>query len=189
MSDRDRVGCQAPVPVGHPGLHPYIGLAARWGHRPLFGLTPRKQIGVFRLQFCQRRSLPLAVTDLAQAIVDCVARKRKLQNTAHQVHGLAGAAKRTGDEWKRRNALAVAPEQVSEDMAGVNRLLAAECVERNVLYALEPPQRVPLGLAVANVVDDRHIPTPSLPAIAARRTAAFPLAYAQQSIFKSLLYD
>ena len=66
---------------------------------------------------------------------------------------------------------------------------AAEFVERNVLYALEPPQRVPLGLAVANVVDDRHIPTPSLPAIAARRTAAFPLAYAQQSIFKSLLYD
>ena len=79
MGDRDRVGRQLAIPVGHPGLHRDIGLAARRGHRPFFGLAPGEQIGVFRLHLGQRRSLPFAIADLAQAIVDRVAGQRKLQ--------------------------------------------------------------------------------------------------------------
>ena len=37
----------------------------------------------------------------------------------------------------------------------MNRLRAAELVERDVLHALKPAQRIPLGLAVTDVIDGR----------------------------------
>ena len=42
-------------------------------------------------------------------------------------------------------------------MTGMSRLLAAELIERDVLRALEPAQRIPLGLAVTDVIDGWHV--------------------------------
>ena len=50
----------------------------------------------------------------------------------------------------------VALEQVGQNAAGMRGLLAAEIVERNILRALQPAFRIPLGFAVANVIDRGH---------------------------------
>ena len=98
----------------------------------------------------------MAVSDLAQPVVDRVLIRRQFQTAAHQFHGRAGADQGAGDEVERGLAAAVAREQIGEDDAGLGGLPAAEIVERNILRALQPAQRVPLGFAVANVVDRRH---------------------------------
>ena len=109
------------------------------------------------LHLRKRRAFPFPITDFAQAIVDGVCLQRKSQDAAHQFHRLTGAPERTGDKANRRRVRPSRAEQISEDMAGMNRLLAAELIERNVLCALEPALRVPLGLAVTNVIDGRHL--------------------------------
>src|ERR1700719_2172048 len=156
MGDRDRVARQAPIPVRYPGLHLHVTLAARRRHGPLLDLAPREQIGVLRLHLSQRRAFPLAVGDFTQAIVDGVGGKRELQGAAHQFHALPGATKRACNKRDRGRALPVAQKEFGEDAAGVDRLPAAEVVERDVLHALEPALRIPLCLAVTDVIDSRR---------------------------------
>src|SRR6185312_3992805 len=49
---------------------------------------------------------------------------------------------------------AVLHEQLGEDRAGTDGLSAPKLVERNVLRPLQPACRIPLGLAVSNVIED-----------------------------------
>ena len=49
----------------------------------------------------QRQAFPLAIADLAQAVVDGVIVRRQLQRAAHQLHGHPGAAERACDERQR----------------------------------------------------------------------------------------
>ena len=98
----------------------------------------------------------MTVPDLAQPIVDSVIIRRQFQRLTHQLHRQPGAAERTCDKRQRRLSAPVAREQIGEDAAGADGLLAAEIVERSILRALQPAFRVPFGFAVANVVDCRR---------------------------------
>ena len=67
----------------------------------------------------QRQTFPLAVTDLAQAVVDGVVGRRQIQRAAHQFHGRPRAAERACDERQADAGAAVARQQAAEDFAGM----------------------------------------------------------------------
>src|SRR5712691_10477017 len=99
----------------------------------------------------------MTVTDLAQPVIDGVIIRRQPQGAAHQLHRQPCAREWTCDECQGLLAARLAREQIGEDGAGVGRLLASQIVQRSILRALQPAFRVPLGFAMANVVDCRHI--------------------------------
>src|ERR1700730_6598122 len=156
MGHRDGVRRQLTVPVADPGLHRGIALAARRRHGPLVTLACRENIGVRRLHLRQRRAFPIAVSDLAQPIVDGGIAGRQFYGARHHFHLRTAAAERACDECQRRPPAPIAGEQIGQNAAGGGRLLAAEIVERNVLRALQAALRVPLGFAMADVVDRRR---------------------------------
>ncbi len=98
----------------------------------------------------------MAVADFAQAIVERVTAGRQLQFGAHQVHGMARTLQRACDEGEARGGLAVAHKQAGENTAGMRALPSPEFVERRVDAALQAAFDVPVGLAVADVIDGRH---------------------------------
>ena len=152
------------VPIAHPCLHVDIALAARRRHRPFSALASGKQLGVQRLHLRQRRALPMTVADFAQPIVDGVfiaAADRRTPRTSSIVDRArpSGLATNCSDASSRRRAQTDRPE-----WPRLRGLLAAEIVERNILRALQPAFRIPLGFAVANVVD-RRARASNLPAI------------------------
>src|SRR5260370_39231988 len=101
--------------------------------------------------------------------------QRQPQGSTHQLHGRRCAAERTCDIGERLFAGPLAREQIGKNAAGVDGLLASEIIERSILRALQPPFRVPRGLAVADVVDRQPFPSASLP------------GSTRQSIFKKVL--
>ncbi len=149
-----RVLVEGPAPRAHPRRDLGIGLAAGRPEAPFVAFALGDDILVAREHVLVGQAFPFAEGDLDQPLVDCVALGWQPQRRAHQVHGLAGAAERARDVAQFRGRPAVAFEQVAQDLAAGDGLQAALGVERHVVPALQPVLGIPVGEAVADVVDD-----------------------------------
>ena len=153
MGDGDDIAGELIIPVADPAFDIGIGLAALRRQRPLFGQALGVENRIGGLHFRQGRALPFAIADLAQPRIERVILDRQLQGLAHQLHGGAGAAERARDIRQPHRVMAVACDQLAQDVAGLHGLDPAERVERNVLRALQAAECIPFRLAVADVVD------------------------------------
>ena len=109
MGDRDGVGPQRIVPVAHPKLHRGIGLAARRRQRPFFGQAAGIDIGIGGLHLRQRQAFPVAVADLAQAVVERIIVRRQFRAPGAPVpwssaRGRAGSRRRAAPPCRGHRA-------------------------------------------------------------------------------------
>ena len=156
MGDRDGVDGKLVVPVAHPRLHRGVALAARRRDGPFVGLAPGETVRGRAPASPSASNLPI--------------RRRRSRAAGRRSHSraAAGSACRAPAPWSRAPAPSGLATNGSESLSRPSRanrpartpptcgrLPAAEIVQRDVLRALQPADRVPLGLAVADVVEGR----------------------------------
>ena len=156
MADRDGIGTQRADPILDERQPVGVAFAAQRRHVPAIEVARCKDRRVGVLHLLERKTLPGAIGDLAQAVIDGIIGGIKFQLAAQQFHGDAGAAKRARDIGQRRRIALLLLQQFAQQLAGGDRLLAAFVVEGNILGALKAPGSVPIGLAVADVIDRGH---------------------------------
>ena len=103
-----------------------------------------------------REAFPPAERDFREPRVLAVGAGVEPGRGAGQFHRLARAAKRARDEIELRRIDRVARQQVAQDLAAAARLFAPARVDRNVALALQAPFDVPVGFAVADVIEQRR---------------------------------
>src|SRR5277367_1977259 len=90
--------------------------------------------------------------------------RRQTERRAQYLHGFASTLQRTRNIDKAVGATVVAREQIAQQFAGIFRLQSAARVEQRVPAALQPLLGIEIGLAVADVIEDRHARTVARPA-------------------------
>ena len=85
----------------------------------------------------------LTIGDLFRQVVGTYPDRIALRDRHHALTYVALAGR------VARLVRALAPEQIGQNAGSVHRLAAPFCVQRNVLCALEPSERIPFGFAVA----------------------------------------
>ena len=75
---------------------------------------------------------------------------------AQHVHGAARPLERARHIGEVRRLTPVAREQIAQQFAALGGLLPAARVELGVATALQPRLDVEVGLAVTDVIEDRH---------------------------------
>ena len=138
------------------------------------------RIALVQLGDC--RALPVAEGDFGKPRIAGVSVGRKTERAAHELHGLGRALERARGVVEAGRIAALAREQIAQDAAAMNGLRAPARVERNVAAALQAALDVPIGFAVADVVDGRRSHFPLVPAKAGtqflliyHRCSGFPL--------------
>ena len=109
-----------------------------------------------RLDLGERQAFPGAKRYLDQPIVEAIALRIEIERGADELHGFARAM-----EWARHvgaisRLTSIDRQQIAQHRAAMGRLAAPACVERRVAMALQALLDVPIGLAVADVVEHRH---------------------------------
>jgi len=97
----------------------------------------------------------LTVSD-TQTVVERVAAGRQFQLGAHEFHGDACTLQRTCDESEAGRLKALAGEQIGQNSSCMRGLRQAQLIERRFDAALQTAFDVPVGFAVAHVVNGRR---------------------------------
>ncbi len=154
MGGRHGVAREAQVPVAHARRHGFVALAAGRQEVPLVVLARLDTCRVARAHFRDGVALPGAEGNLGQFVEEPIAVRTETQAGARQLHGLTRAAERARDVVKAGRIDAVAREQIAQHLATMRCLCAAARVERDVLAALQARFDIPVGLAVAEIIED-----------------------------------
>ena len=154
MGGDHRVPLDRLVPRPHADGELRVAFAARRQEAPLVGLAPADDVLVARQHVVVGQSLPLAEGDLGQPVVGAIRGGREAERRAHQFHRLSRAHQRARHIVEVGGREAVALQQVAQDVAAADRLRAAFLVERDIVAALQPLLHVPVGEAVADVIED-----------------------------------
>src|SRR5262249_53933108 len=97
-----------------------------------------------------------AERDLDKPLVDRKVRRLEIERRAHDLHGRARASERARDKAELGRRLAVAGEQIAQYLAAARGLRPPFGIERHIVAALQPLLHIPIGEAVADVVDRRR---------------------------------
>ena len=144
---------QGSQPLGEHG----VALAAGRAEIPLVGFAGPGAGGIARRDLGPGQPLPFAEGQLAQRRRLRIGEGIELQPLTRQLHRLAGAAERRGDERLRRLQFADRRgHPLGEPLADRRGLGAAAAVERNVALALQPAVGVVVGLAMAHEDDAKR---------------------------------
>src|SRR6516164_239436 len=150
----DRVLVDRLVPVADSNGHLRIAFAARRREAPLVGFTLGDDMLVPRHDFRIGQPLPLPERDFGKLRFDRVTGGLEPERCTHDLHRLARTHERARHVIETFRRPVVAAKQVLQDLGAVDCLRAAFRVERHVVPALQPLLHVPIGEAVAHVVDD-----------------------------------
>ncbi len=89
------------------------------------------------------------------ARIDAIAAGLESQRSTDQFHGDAGARQRAGDVIEIAGRLLAQRQKLAQDFSAALRLRFAGRVQRRVGLTLQPAAGIPVGLAVADVIEDR----------------------------------
>ena len=117
---------------------------------PFVPLSARHQRRLVGRDLGPGAALPAPEADLAEALVEAVARRVEPHGIAQEFHGVPGATERRRHEGQIVGVQAVASEQPAERPPRRRRLVAAAPIQRNVVLSLESALPVPIRLAMAN---------------------------------------
>src|SRR5690242_6772205 len=113
---------------------------------------------IARVQLQDRKAFPRPEGDFDEPLFDFISRCRQADFATRDFHRLTCAAKRAADKIEFIRTAAGTVEQAAENNAAVGGLRATAFVERNVISALQTARHVPVGLAVADVIEGRPFP-------------------------------
>src|SRR5581483_6043156 len=157
MCANDGVAGQAHVPVADAPKELVVAFALRRSEMPGILLAHGKQSGLLRHQVGKGHSVPAAEAHLDQPRLDAIAAGIEPEPGADQFHADAGAAQRTRNIIEIGGGLPAALKNAAEDFAAALRLGAARGIERGVALALQAAARIPVGLAVTDIINNgRH---------------------------------
>jgi len=156
MRDRDAVAGKRAIPGIDAQRHVRVAFALRRSKAPLVAFARRVCVGVLPAQLLGRAAFPGSESDLDQTFVDAIGIGRDTERRAYDLHGGTCATERARDEVEAARIRSVAREQFAQDLAAAARLRAALGVERDIAPALQPALDVPVGLAVADVIEERR---------------------------------
>src|SRR5262249_13158600 len=149
-----RVPVDRLVPVAYSNSHLRVAFAARRREPPLVGFTLRNDMFVPRHDYPIGQAFPYPESDYRNLRFDRTTRGPKPERRAHDLHRLARSHERTRYVVEAFRRAAVAAEQVLQDLGAADCLRTAFRVELDVVPTLQPLLHVPIGKAVANVIDD-----------------------------------
>src|ERR1039457_3354434 len=155
MGGDHRVGRQALVPLSDARRHHLVALAARRHEMPFVVLALSDVLWVAHVQLRDGKALPFAEGDFREPRLAPETLRAKTERRARQFHGLAGARERARYIVEAGGIAIVTREQVAQDFTAMAALRAAARIERDVAAALQAAGNVPVGLAVADVIDGR----------------------------------
>src|SRR5215467_11713476 len=144
------------VPIADAVSEFAIALAAGRREIPLVALARIQHASASRLDLMQRQTFPFAIGDFNQARVDFVFVRFKTKRGAQDLHRFAGAPERAGNIFEILRPPVIARKQVAQQKSAFRGLLAAMPIEKGVAAALQPALSIEVGLAVPNVIEDRH---------------------------------
>src|SRR6516165_3735655 len=133
-----------------------VTLAAGRREIPLVALAGTQHAGVLRLDLLQRQTFPFAISDFDQSRVNFVIVRLKTERGPHDLHRFARAFERACNIFEILWSPVIARKQVVQQDPAFGGLLATMRIENGVAAALQPALSIEIGLAVSNVIEDRH---------------------------------
>jgi hypothetical protein len=154
MGADHRVALERRVPGPDPQRDLPIVLAARRQELPLVGFPLGNDVGVPQHHLRVGQPLPFAEGYLGQPRLDPVAGGRDAKRGSYDRHGLTCPRQRARHVVEVRGRASFAREQIAQNLPAANGLHAARLIERDIEVALQPAGDVPVGQAVADVIEE-----------------------------------
>ncbi len=154
MRGDHRVARQRRVPGADPRGDLRVALPAGRQKAPFVAFAPGDDVLVALEHVVVGQPFPFAECDFGEPRLDVVIGRLQAERRPHQFHGRARAHERARHVAQRPRHAAVALEQVAQDAAAADRLRAPFGVERHVVPALQALLHVPVGEAVADIIDN-----------------------------------
>ena len=156
MGGNNGVVYQRRVPSSDACRDLAIAFTARRRKIPFVALALRQDAGACFFDLRQRQTFPVAIGDFDQPIVDGVAEWLKPQRGADHFHGFARPLERTRHIIELFRPFAIAHKQRLEQSATFCGLPPPMRIEHCVTTALQASLNIEVGLAVSDVIEDRH---------------------------------
>ncbi len=157
MGENHRVACHGGMPIADPRQELLIAFAAGRHKVPGVLFAHGQQVRGSGFQVGKGPPVPVAEGHFGEARIKAIAEGIKSERHAHQFHAGAGAVERARDIIEVRRRTAVARQEAAQDFAAALRLGTAGGTQRIVRLALQPLLGVPLGFAVADVIEDGRL--------------------------------